>query len=51
MEKYYNITPIDQPGIKVIIDKKTTQIKSVAPQGEMGWYVGPNPNNYRFWTL
>ena len=42
MEKYYNITPIDQPGIKVIIDKKTTQIKSVAPQGENGVVCGTN---------
>ena len=47
----YNIPPLELPGIKVMIHKKTQQQKSWALYGKKSWYIGPELEHYRCYRV
>lgn len=47
----YSTTPLAPVGCRVSVHEKPTQRKSWDPHVKLGWYVGPEMNNYRCYKV
>ena len=46
-EFYFNRTPLDPPGTRVVMNNRTNNCASWEPYGEGGWYIVPAMEHYR----